>query len=91
MGEEKRRHERFKVPQPVEVTWPDGRVSTMITRDVSDGGVFLESHDEPMPEIGAEVLLKVKGMLGDEEPPTVRSRVVRVVPDGIGLCFVDES
>jgi hypothetical protein len=89
MGEEKRRHERFKVPQPVKVTWPDGRMSTMITRDVSDSGVFLEVRGEPMPAVGTELLLKVDGLLGGEEPPTVRSRVVRVVSDGIGLCFVD--
>lgn len=73
----------------VELTYPGHQAITLQARDVSDGGVFLERGDHPLPPMGAEVYLHVMGELDGEDPPTVKAKVVRVMDQGIGLYFME--
>ncbi len=85
---EQRRHER--IPLTVEVELVDPAIGKFIanTRDISDGGVFVRLGPKPWPELGATVTVRVNQMLGDEAPPLLRARVVRVSAEGVALAFV---
>jgi hypothetical protein len=87
---EQRRHERYPIDVEVEITEPAiGRV-VVVTRDMSDGGVFLRvAPGQGRPALGSEITLRVTQTLGGEEPPLVRGRVVRATDDGIGVAFLD--
>ena len=88
MGEEKRQHVRLSVPMPVEVTHATLGTVELVTADLSDGGVFLSADPQQCPPIGDEVIIKVVGTLGGEEPPEVPARDVRHTSDGMGLQFL---
>jgi hypothetical protein len=86
---DQRRHERYPIDVEVEITEPAiGRV-VVVTRDMSDGGVFLRlAPDQARPALGAEITLRLNHSLDGEEPPLVRGRVVRATDDGIGVAFL---
>jgi hypothetical protein len=70
--------------------WVDGEEVTVLeTVDISNGGAFIKVEPNQCPAVGTVLSLKVKGQLGGEEPPTVRAKVVRATPDGIGVEFLD--
>jgi hypothetical protein len=88
MGADKRQFPRIKMPMTVEVTVPGEPPRLLNTRDISDGGVFLEKDQEPLPvSLGSVVTLKVNAALGGEPPPQITARVVRETEDGIGVAF----
>ncbi len=87
-GKDNRKHTRFKVPLPVEVTYLDNSPVTMITADICDGGVFLNVESEGRPPIGSTIFLKLQQQLEGEEPPTVEGEVVRETDEGIGVRFI---
>lgn len=88
-GEEHRKFPRFTISLEVEVRDATSGVQLLNTKDISDGGVFLEMDADSIPSIGTELELKLKEIGGGEEPQPVRVRVVRVTEDGVGLEFID--
>jgi hypothetical protein len=86
---EHRRFERYAIALEVELSFPGTGKMILNTKDMSDGGVFLHMSGKTMPPLGMELVLKLTGMVGGEEPPRVRVRVVRVTEEGIGLEFLD--
>ena len=59
------------------------------TRDLSDGGVFVDNPVLTTLEPGTEVSGQVQDM--PFEAPVLRMVIQRVVPDeGVGLAFLDE-
>ena len=91
MGSERRRFLRVAVVVAVEVTnAAPMRRFIMRTRDISDGGAYLQGHEVELPSPGSEITLQVLDSLGDgERPPKVRARVVRVHDDGMAVEFLD--
>ncbi len=87
MTTDKRRSGRYTVPAQVKVTWANGKSQFLKSRNVSDGGVFLEGAPDALPEEGTAVNVQVTEMLGGGEAPILSATVVRVTPDGIGLRF----
>ena len=90
---ENRRDERFPITVEVEVLIPGfwkKRKRKLSTRDMSNSGVFLLSGSEPCPPVGTELEVRVLGPAGGEALPVVRSRVVRVTPDGMAVVFVQK-
>ncbi|MHB8346806.1 MAG: PilZ domain-containing protein [Acidiferrobacterales bacterium] len=85
---ENRRYERYAMSLEVEVSYPEADKLTLSTKDISDGGVFLYMPNQPRPPVGTIMHLKLRGLLGGEEPPVVQVKVVRVTSDGVGLQFV---
>ena len=57
-------------------------------RDLSNNGVFLECGGQPCPPVGADLEIRISGPVGGEEPPVVRTRVVRVTYDGMVVVFI---
>ncbi len=88
---EHRRHERFPFSVEVEITY-QGLVRKKrqhyFTRDMSDGGVFLEGKGSRCPPVGTLLEARVLGTVGGEAPPVVQARVVRVDPDGMAIAFL---
>ena len=91
---EHRRFERYPIDIDVEVSVPGifrKRKRRFRTRDMSDGGLFLASDGKPCPPVGTEIEVRVIGMIGGEQTPVVRARVVRVSRDGMALAFHSEK
>ncbi len=89
MAENKRKHPRVAVPLKVSLVFSEEGQLFAVTRDISDGGIFLLLDQESMPEIGDFVKVQVQGMGGGESAPWVRMEVVRAEPDGVGLMIID--
>lgn len=89
---DKRIHERYPIEVEVEVTIPKlfrEQRRVMRTRDMSHGGLFLESDGKALPPLGAELKVRVLREAGDGEAlPVVRARVVRVTAEGIAIEFI---
>jgi hypothetical protein len=86
----KRANSRMPVTLTVEVTHESIGTVELKTRDMSNGGIFVFIDKDPGLNVGLEVLVKVKGQLGDgEEPPTLKMEVVRAEQQGLGLKFLD--
>lgn len=62
-----------------------------MTRDVSDGGVYLitDKMDAELPPAGTILKGQVQNMMDD--PPMVTMEIVRIEPMGVGLKFVSED
>lgn len=88
MGSNKRNFARLPVPMDVEVRMDGAEMMVLVTVDISNGGAFIKAEPQQCPPIGSVLSLKVKGLLGGEEPPTVQARVVRVTAEGIGVEFL---
>jgi len=89
-GENSRRHSRIQVALKVELTLEDSGVIFAKTRDISEGGIFLILDQDQMPAMGDVVRAQIKNLPGQAETPVVSMKVVRVTPEGIGLCILEE-
>ncbi len=85
---EKRKSQRIAMCVSVEVTTPEGEMQVLSTRDLSDGGLFLEGIDTNALGLGKELTLKVSIALQGGAAPIVKARVVRETGDGVGVCFI---
>lgn len=83
----KRKAPRLPFPMAVEVTVKGQAAIKMNTRDMSDGGVFLEDDKNTILQMGTKLTLKViEGMQG-EDAAEISATVVRVVDDGVAVQF----
>lgn len=86
---EKRRYERYPDSLAMDIASPEGDIMTCVTRDVSDGGVFvLVKYQEQLP-IGTEVRITPTQHTHETEQPIMRGRVVRRSGQGMGIVFLD--
>jgi hypothetical protein len=85
---ERRNFRRMRVNFNVEIFHPMYGVAKLKTWDMSDGGIFiLVDPKKTLPPEGTIVSVKVKGLLGKEDP-VVDMKVVRDTNDGVGLSFL---
>jgi len=82
-----RKHPRIPLPLQVEVLVEDQAPVIMKTRDMSDGGVFLEENKNLVLQMGVKLTIKVLETMHGEEPPEIPATVVRVTDDGFGVQF----
>jgi len=87
---DKRKDSRLGIKLDVELHSEEQELSLQ-TRDLSQSGVFLSAQESTLPVEGSIVELRIKQALGEEEPPLVRARVVRVDKDGIALAFITDE
>jgi len=59
-----------------------------VTRDISDGGLFVLLDSEKVPDIGENVNVQVQGLPNGMEAPWVTMKVIRIETDGIGLMIL---
>jgi PilZ domain len=81
---EKRRHPRKEVRIPVAFTLGDGRRIEAVSRDMSIGGMFVET-DTSAPF--ASVVTVDLMIPGAKQPIQVKSTVRWTQPDGMGVQF----
>lgn len=85
-----RQYPRTMMKCRITITHPTIGAVTAQTRDLSDGGVFVEHPDLAALAVGTEVTGQVQGM--PIEAPILRMVIQRVVPgEGAGLAFLDEA
>ncbi len=82
-----RKHSRLPLPMTVEVLVEDQAPVIMKTRDMSDGGVFLEYNENLVLQMGVKLTIKVVENMQGEEPPAIPATVVRVTDDGFAVQF----
>lgn len=79
---------RVRISLRVNLTLTDSGQVYAVTRDISDGGIFLILDAESMPGIGEQVNVQVQGLPGGQEPPWVKMVVVRSDESGVGLKII---
>ena len=84
---DKRKHPRMKMNFNVVVWHPEMGRTLMKTRDMSDGGVYVQGVLLRCPKQGAVVNVQVKGMLGSG-CASVPMSVVRGDQEGLALQFL---
>ncbi len=87
---DKRKDSRLGIKLEVELHSEEQDLS-LETRDLSQSGVFLSAQESNLPSEGSIVELRIKQALGEEEPPLVKARVVRIDNDGIALAFITDE
>lgn len=87
MAGEQRIFSRYNIPMQVELHIEGEASQVLTTRDVSDGGVFLEPGKGPLPHVGTKVSLCVVEQLDGDQAKPVKATVVRATSEGIGLKF----
>lgn len=86
---EKRRHIRTRVTLKTKITHPTSGSITLITRDISDNGMFLLVDSSPLLPVGEVVDVQIVGIV--DHPPVCRMKVVRLENDGIGLMLCNDE
>ena len=82
-----RKHPRLPLPMTVEVSIDKQGAAMTKTRDMSDGGVFLEKTDELDFEMGTKLTIKVVENMQGDEASQIPATVVRVTDDGVAVSF----
>lgn len=85
----KRESVRTKLRADVKLSHPSVGDVDLHTGDISDGGAYILSEGNSLPDVGECVNVQVQGM-GSGEAPVVKMRIVRMDNKGIGLEFVDD-
>ncbi|MEL0035770.1 MAG: PilZ domain-containing protein [Gammaproteobacteria bacterium] len=86
-----RRSPRLPMKLDVELVHDKIGQHYLVTKDISETGVFIKIPPEQQPDVGTFAKVKLKDNFADgEEPQTLKMRVVRHSQDGIGLEFVDD-
>lgn len=84
-----RQHVRTRLRAEVTVSHPRVGELRLQTRDISDGGAYVQAQDVDV-QMGDLVEVQMQGLAG-EPAPVVLMRVVRVDRGGLGLQFVEEA
>jgi len=89
MNSNKRRSTRLPIQLEVEFTHDEMGLVHLVTKNISDTGVFITVAEDKQPPIGTTAMVKLKKDFEDgEEAPTLHMRIVRKEKQGIGLEFI---
>ena len=83
---DKRQHPRMRMSMKVSLTMTGHGEVLAMTRDISEGGVFVIIDRATMPQLGEMVSVQVQGLPGGNAP-WVEMEVVRAEHEGIGLLI----
>lgn len=86
MTSENRRHPRTELALEVKISHDSMESVVLVTRDISESGVFVVTDGTELPPLGSVVEGQVQGDMDD--PPIVQMEVVRIEPSGVGLRFL---
>lgn len=84
-----RQHERHSIHVDVTVTYEEDKAQVTRTRDISDGGMFLELDNSSAYPMGEMVHIQYKNPFRDNMDTHLDAIIVRVADDGIGIAFVE--
>ena len=89
MSENKRRHPRKEIKVSVELTFLEERYKVVNTRDISEGGMFIEMDSRGKYPIGEMVHLHYLDPLNDDEDTHKDAIIVRVAGEGIAVSYIE--
>jgi c-di-GMP-binding flagellar brake protein YcgR len=89
MREENRRYPRKEIKVSVELTFLEERYQVVNTRDISEGGMFIEMNSHGKYPIGEMVHLHYLDPLNDDVDTFKDAIIVRIADDGIGVSYIE--
>lgn len=89
MTENQRQFPRKEIEIEIELSFLEDSVRTVITRDVSEGGLFMRIKDIAHYPMGELVNLHYKNPLDDFKDTEKDAIIVRQTEDGIAVAFVE--
>ncbi len=89
MTENQRQFPRKEVEIEVVLSFLEDSARTVITRDVSDGGLFMRIKDTSHYPMGEMVNLRYKNPLDNFKDTEKDAVIVRQTDDGIAVAFVE--
>lgn len=89
MSTESRKSARQPIHLDVELAYPSGERHQAVTRDISDGGMFIFISSELRPVLGEVVAIRLIGHSAEKITlPATEAVVVHATPQGIGLAYI---
>jgi len=89
MNSNKRQSPRLPIQLEVEFNHDKTGLLNLMTKNISDSGVFINIEPDKQPPLNTNAKVKLKNDFEDgEEAPTLLMRVVRKEENGIGLEFI---
>ncbi|MCK4834451.1 MAG: PilZ domain-containing protein [Gammaproteobacteria bacterium] len=89
MSENNRQFPRSDVQIEVELSFLDDTARTVITRDMSEGGLFMQLKDADHYPMGEMVTLRFKNPLEEFVETSKDGIIVRHTDDGIAVAYVE--
>ena len=89
MSENNRQFPRKEIQIEVELSFLDATPRTVITHDVSEGGLFMRLKDTDSYHMGEMVNLRFKDPLADFEDTEKDAIIVRHADDGIAVAYIE--
>lgn len=86
---EKRKHRRSRIQLDVELVYPEGGSSRVKTRDLSIGGLFVETIGNPPPKVGTPLTVTFLSVPHQSGTYSLKARVQRLTHNGIAMIFID--
>ena len=86
---DQRQHPRIAVQVEVELSFLEDNTRTVITRDVSKGGLYMELGDPDHYPMGEMVHLQFDDPLNNDVRTDKDAIIVRHANDGIAVAFVE--
>ena len=84
-----RRHPRKQIKVSVELTFLDAPYAVVQTRNISEGGMFIEVDSAQKFPIGELVSVHYLDPLNNDEDTFRDAVIVHIAKDGFGVCFVE--
>jgi hypothetical protein len=84
---DKRQYARIPLSTRVKITHPSFGSVMVMTRNLSNGGVFLVTQGIALPPIGS--ILEGQVQDSPDEAPIVKMKIVREEAEGVGVMFCD--
>lgn len=89
MSKNLRKHPRKEIKVSVELTFIEEPYTIVNTRDISEGGMFIEVNSAENYPIGEMVHVHYLDPLNNDEDTFKDAIIVRVANDGIGISFIE--
>ncbi len=89
MSENLRRFPRKEIQIEVELSFLEDSARTVITRDMSEGGLFMRIKDTEHYPMGEMVNLRFKDPMANFEDTEKDAIIVRHTDDGIAVAYVE--
>ena len=89
MSENHRRYARHDIQIDVDLTLVDQESQTVQTRDISEGGMFINTDSPSGFPLGEMVHVHYKNPLDNEAETDADAIIVRLSNDGVGIAFIE--
>jgi c-di-GMP-binding flagellar brake protein YcgR len=87
MAENKRKSPRHELRVDVQLSFLAHEPTPAKTRDISEGGMFLEVEDSSEYKVGEILHLRYSDPFHNNTDTVIDALVVRITSDGIGITF----